>query len=93
MQKWHHGNKEPKLKTTGTSEEGGENHKWHRSVDIGRQLLLGSGRMHMKALYVRGNVKIAKQNTGFSARMQSIKDWTLWRGRPPPKWLKSGSHA
>jgi hypothetical protein len=23
-----------------------------------------------------------------NARMRSIKDWTLWRGRPPPKRLK-----
>jgi hypothetical protein len=55
----------------------------------GQQLLPRSGRMHMKALYEMGSVKIAKQNAGSSARMRSIKDWTLWRGRPPPKRLKS----
>jgi hypothetical protein len=34
MQKWHHWNKEPKLKTAGMSEAGEDNHKWHRSVEI-----------------------------------------------------------
>jgi hypothetical protein len=59
----------------------------------GQQLLPGSGRMHMKALYEMGSVKIAKQNAGSSARMRSIKEWTLWKGRPPPKRLKSGSRV
>jgi hypothetical protein len=35
------------------------------------------------------SMKIAKQNAGSSDRMRNIKDWTLWRGRPPPKRLKS----
>jgi hypothetical protein len=38
--------------------------------------------MHLKAFYETRSVKIAKQNAGSSARMRSIKDWTLWRGRP-----------
>jgi hypothetical protein len=58
----------------------------------GQQLLLGSGGKHMKAVHEMVSVKIAKQNAGSSARMWSIKEWTLWRGRPP-KRLKSGSHA
>jgi hypothetical protein len=44
--------------------------------------------MHMDALYEMGSVKIAKHNARSSARMWSIKEWTLWRGRPPPKRLK-----
>jgi hypothetical protein len=40
----------------------------------GPQLLPGSGRMHMKALYEMRSVKIAKQNAGTCARMRSIKD-------------------
>jgi hypothetical protein len=38
-----------------------------------------------------GNVivpKIAKRTTRPSARMRTTKDWTLWRGRPPPKRKK-----
>jgi hypothetical protein len=59
----------------------------------GQQLLRGSGGMHMKALYEMVSVKIAKQNARSSARMWSIKEWTLWRGRPPPKRLKREPHA
>jgi hypothetical protein len=36
---------------------------------------------------------IGKRNTRSSARMGSIKEWTLWRGRPPPKELKRERHA
>jgi hypothetical protein len=38
-----------------------------------------------------GNVigpKIAKRTSRPSARMRTTKDWTLWRGRPPPKRKK-----
>jgi hypothetical protein len=56
----------------------------------GQQLLLGSGVMHMKALY---EMVSAKQSARSSARMWSIKEWTLWRGRPPPKLLKRKPHA
>jgi hypothetical protein len=44
--------------------------------------------MLMKALYEIVSVKIAKRNVR-SARRWSIKEWALWRGRPPPKRLKS----
>jgi hypothetical protein len=57
----------------------------------GQQLLLGSGGMHMEALFEMGSVKIVKQNARSSARMWSIKEWTLWRGRPHSKRLKSKS--
>jgi hypothetical protein len=49
--------------------------------------------MHTKALYEMGSGKIAKQEAGSSAWMRSIKEWTLWRGRPPPKRLKRESEA
>jgi hypothetical protein len=55
----------------------------------GQQLLLGSGRMHMKALDQMVGVKIVKPDDGSFARIRKIKEWTLWRGRPPPKRLKS----
>jgi hypothetical protein len=32
--------------------------------------------------------QIAKQIAGYSARLRQDKDWTLWRGRPPPKRKK-----
>jgi hypothetical protein len=58
----------------------------------GQQLLLESGGMHMKAIYEMVSLKIAKQNARSSARW-SIKEWTLWRGTPPPKRLKREPHA
>jgi hypothetical protein len=27
-----------------------------------------------------------KRATRMSSGFQKVKDWTLWRGRPPPKW-------
>jgi hypothetical protein len=36
---------------------------------------------------------IGKRNARSSARMWNIKDWTLLRGRPPPKRLKREPHA
>jgi hypothetical protein len=45
--------------------------------------------MHMKALNQMVGVKIAKPDAGSFARMRKIKEWRLWRGRPPPKRLKS----
>jgi hypothetical protein len=49
--------------------------------------------MHMEALYEKLSVDIAKQNARSSARMWNIMDWTLWRGRPPLKLLKSEWHV
>jgi hypothetical protein len=40
---------------------------------------------HCKTLYEMVGVDIAKQNARSSARMSNIKDWTLYRGRPPLK--------
>jgi hypothetical protein len=34
------------------------------------------------------SVKITKEKAGSHAASQKIKDWTLWRGRPPPKRKK-----
>jgi hypothetical protein len=48
----------------------------------GQLLLLGSRGTQMEARYELVSVDIA------TARMRSIKEWTLWRGRPPPKRLK-----
>jgi hypothetical protein len=58
-----------------------------------QQLLPGSRRMHTKALYEVGSGKNAKQDAGSSAMIWSCKEWTLWRGRPPPKRLKREPHT
>jgi hypothetical protein len=44
MQKGHHWKKEPKLKTAGKSEEGEDNQKWHRSVEIRAAITSGKRR-------------------------------------------------
>jgi hypothetical protein len=31
---------------------------------------------------------VVKRATGMSNRLRKVKDWVLWRGRPPPKRLK-----
>jgi hypothetical protein len=63
-----------------------------RNRDFEDQLRLGSGGMLKKVLYEIVSVKIAKQVSGSYVASRKIKDWTLWRGRPPPKRLKSDSH-
>jgi hypothetical protein len=40
---------------------------------------------------IRGNT--AKQIAGFYFASRRIKDWTMWRGRPPPKRWKREPHA
>jgi hypothetical protein len=42
-----------------------------------------------KNLYEIISMKVTKQKAGSYAASQIIKDWALWRGRVPPKWLKS----
>jgi hypothetical protein len=63
-----------------------------KDLGCGRQYLrlrsMGKGdEIYRKTI----RLDIGKQNA--SARMWNIKDWTLWRGRPPPKRLKRESHA
>jgi hypothetical protein len=48
----------------------------------GQQSPVGNRGTRMETRYELGSVGIA------TARMRSIKDWTLWRGRPLPKRLK-----
>jgi hypothetical protein len=36
------------------------------------------------------SLEIAKQNAGSYDASREIKDWTLWRGRPPPKRKTTG---
>jgi hypothetical protein len=53
-----------------------------RAWTSGQQILLGSRGTWMEARYELVSVDIA------TARMRSIKDWTMWRGRPPSKQKK-----
>jgi hypothetical protein len=53
----------------------------------GQLLLLGSRGTRIEARYELISVDIV------TAMMLSIEDWTMWRGRPPPKRLKREPHA
>jgi hypothetical protein len=46
---------------------------------------LGSRGTLKKTLYEISRSKIAKQMLETSIRMWKMRNWTLWRGRPPPK--------
>jgi hypothetical protein len=54
----------------------------------GQQFYLGKGGMVRMNLYEIFGGKITKQVVRTSRRLQRIRKWTLWRGRPPPKWKK-----
>jgi hypothetical protein len=59
----------------------------------GQQSHVGSGIMLKKVLYAIFRGKIAKQVDGTSSGLQKIMKWSLWRGRPPPKWKKEAAHG
>jgi hypothetical protein len=44
-----------------------------------------SGRIFKKTIVL----EIVKRIAGSSSRLRKVRGWTLWRGRPPPKWKKS----
>jgi hypothetical protein len=47
----------------------------------------------MKTYENMTGVEIAKQITGPPVILQKNKDWTLWRGRPPPIGKRAGSRG
>jgi hypothetical protein len=47
-----------------------------------------SGVTLKKILYAIFRGKVMKQVVGTSRGSQRMRKWTLWRGRPPPKWKK-----
>jgi hypothetical protein len=38
-------------------------------------------------------LEFVKRATGMLNELRKIEDWTFWKGRPPPKRLKSDSHT
>jgi hypothetical protein len=60
-----------------------------RGWSSGQQSHLRNRGMLKKALYEIFRGKKAKQIAGSYIASQKIKDWTLWRGWFPLKWLKS----
>jgi hypothetical protein len=82
-----------RLQTAAISDEGKDNNYRRHQRSSGQRSRLRSGGTLKKTLYEIVCVKIMKQNARSSARMWNIKDWTLWKGQPPPKRLKRDSHA
>jgi hypothetical protein len=58
--------------------------KW----STGERALLGSEGTLRKILYEIYSPKNTKQIPKAPGRTPRIMEWTLWRGRPPPKWKK-----
>jgi hypothetical protein len=55
----------------------------------GKQTHQRIGGIRKKEIYEIFGEKIMEHVVGTSIRLQKIrKDWSLWRGRPPPKWKK-----
>jgi 5-methylcytosine-specific restriction endonuclease McrA len=50
-----------------------------------RELRLGSRDVFYEALGQTLELEIVKRAVGISMRSRKVSDWTLWRGRPPPK--------
>jgi hypothetical protein len=59
-----------------------------RNRDFKEQLCPGreriSGGIYSNALVL----ETVKRVAGSSVRIRKMRDWTLWRGQPPPKWKK-----
>jgi hypothetical protein len=69
-----------RMEETTTSGIGGCSSEKRSHVDSGVTL--------KKILYAIFRWKFANQVVGTSTRLQRMKKWTLWRGRPPPKRKK-----
>jgi hypothetical protein len=59
--------------------------KW---CNAGQRSHLGSEGTINKKLYEIFRGRIAKQIVGTPSGLRKIRKWTLWRGRPPPKWKR-----
>jgi hypothetical protein len=54
----------------------------------GERAFLGSGETRKKDIYEILREKIMKHVVETSSGLQQMRNWTLWRGRPPPKRKK-----
>jgi hypothetical protein len=99
-----HGNKGPRQQTATISEEKEAKQDGIGGCKSGQRSPLGRRGTRKKALYEIVSMKIAQQiaeifkktrglevakgTARYTVQMQKVKDWTLWWGRPPPKWKK-----
>jgi hypothetical protein len=59
-----------------------------RNLDVKEQLRLGNERTTRGIYRKSTGLEIAKQIARLTVGLKRIEDWTLWRGRPPPKRKK-----
>jgi hypothetical protein len=57
----------------------------------GKRASQGIGGIRIKNIYEISSEKIMEHVVGTSSRLPNMKNWTLWRGRPPPKRKKGHS--
>jgi hypothetical protein len=79
------GGKGPRRETAAMSEEDQDNHERHRRVELWTKSHLVSGGTRKKTLFEIYRRKILRQVVGNSRGFRRIKNWTLRKGRPPPK--------
>jgi hypothetical protein len=56
-----------------------------RNRDFKEQLHLGNERTTSRIYRKTIGLEIVKRALRISSGMRKVTDWTLWRGRPPPK--------
>jgi hypothetical protein len=62
-----------------------------KNWDVKEQLRLGNERT-TRGIYRKSiGLEMAKRIARCTVGLKRIKDWTLWRGRPPPKRKENGS--
>jgi hypothetical protein len=60
-----------------------------RNRDLKNQKHLGKERTSDRIFRKAIELEIAKRTAGYSVRIRKTSDWTLWKGRPPPKQNKN----
>jgi hypothetical protein len=62
--------------------------QWHKGPRPETRATSGEQRDFYEALGQSIGLEVTKRAVEFSIRLQKMSDWTLWRGRPPPKRKK-----
>jgi hypothetical protein len=81
----HHWNKELRLKTAATSEEGDDKRQRHQRTKQETGATSGKREDIVRGKRQTLELEITKQIVGTSIRLRKMNVRTLWRGQPPPK--------
>jgi hypothetical protein len=83
------GNKGHRWETATLPVEGEDSREQYQRLELRTAIIPGKQRKLKKPLYEISGSKIMKQMLGTSIRMRKMRNWTLWRGRPPLKRKKN----